>query len=153
VSLAVRPITQRAARAWVTEHHRHLGARLPAGDVIRAAAYDGERMVGVAFAGRPVARHLDDGATLEILRVAVLPDARNACSLLYGALRRAGIALGWSRFVTYTLPSEGGGLAARLRLARGHHHQRRRVEPAEPRAPACPRRGSENALDLPVIAW
>jgi hypothetical protein len=79
------------------------------GDVIRCAVAteDGE-IRGVAMAGRPSARVLDDGLTMEITRVAVLPDTPGACSMLYGALRRAGQALGWARFVTYTLPDEPG---------------------------------------------
>lgn len=64
-------------------------------------------MAGVACAGRPSARMLDDGLTLEIHRVA-MDGTRNACSMAYGQLRRAGTALGWRRFITYTLASEQG---------------------------------------------
>jgi len=59
------------------------------------------------MAGRPIARRLDDGTTLEVTRVAT-DGAANACSMLYGALRRAAVALGFVRLVTYTLPEEGG---------------------------------------------
>lgn len=105
--MKIVPVTQRAMRAWVQEHHRHLPA--PRGDVIRCAvATDDGKIVGMACAGRPSARGYDDGQTLEVTRVAVLPGYPNACSALYGALRRAGRALGWERFVTYTLPEEGG---------------------------------------------
>jgi len=38
----------------------------------------------------------------------------NACSQAYGALRRAAVALGYVRLVTYSLPDEGG---ASLRAA------------------------------------
>ena len=103
--IEIRPITQRAARAWVTEHHRHLSA--PRGDVLRVALYSGEELIGVATAGRPGARMLDDGRTLEITRVAV-DGHRNACSRAYGALRRAGRELGYRRFLTYTLMDEPG---------------------------------------------
>lgn len=101
------PLTQRAAKAWVDEVHRHLKA--PRGDVIRVGVeYEG-LLVGVAMAGRPAAYMLDDGITLEVTRVAVLDGApRNACSMLYGALRRAARALGYQRMITYTLESEGG---------------------------------------------
>lgn len=110
--MQVVPITQRAARAWFDEHHRHLKA--PRGDIIRAAIERDGEIVAVASAGRPKARMIDDGRTLEITRVATLDNVPNACSMLYGALRRAGRALGWRRFVTYTLPEEGG---ASLRAA------------------------------------
>lgn len=117
--IELRPIKQRAAFAFVAEVHRHLPP--PRGDVIRVAAYDGDRLVGVATAGRPVARHLDDGRTLEVLRVAALPEAPHGgghalCipSRLYAAIRRAGFALGYQRIVTYTLAGESG---ASLRAA------------------------------------
>ena len=57
--------------------------------------------------GRPVARMLDDGWTLEVTRVAT-DGCPNACSALYGAVWRAAKALGYRRVVTYTLPEEGG---------------------------------------------
>ena len=105
-ALSVVPITQRDARAFVSAHHRHLSA--PRGDILRAAlALDGE-IVGVALAGRPSARMLDDGRTLEVTRVAVVEGISNGCSKLYGALRRAAVALGWARIYTYTLPKEPG---------------------------------------------
>ena len=104
----VRPLTRVAACAFVKRTHRHL--RPPVGDVIRVGLFVAgtDDLAGVAMAGRPVARMLDDGRTLEITRVAVGEGVRNGCSMLYGSLRRAGQALGWLRFVTYTLPEEGG---------------------------------------------
>lgn len=100
------PITQMAARAFVDRHHRH--CRPPRGDVIRCGVVDDEGVLrGVAMAGRPVARLLDDGVTLEVTRVAT-DGAHNACSALYGAIRRAAKALGYTRLVTYTLQEEPG---------------------------------------------
>ena len=106
MKLTIRPITQKKAYAWIKEVHRHLSP--PRGDVIRVSLVDelgAIRAVGVA--GRPVARGLDDGLTLEITRIAS-DGTKNACSMLYGALRRAGLELGYRRFYTYTLPEEGG---------------------------------------------
>lgn len=77
-----------------------------------AVEHDGQ-VRGVAIAGRPVARRLDDGESLEILRVCT-DGTRNACSMLYAAIRKAGRALGYKRIITYTLPNEGG---ASLRAA------------------------------------
>jgi len=100
------PIRQRAARDFVAEHHRHSPA--PRGDVIRVGLADDDgTLIGVAMAGRPLARELDDGLTLEILRVCSLGH-RNACSMMQGALIRAGRALGFTRMFTYTLVSEPG---------------------------------------------
>lgn len=99
------PITYREACAFVERYHRHHSSSR--GQVFAIAAAVGEKIVGVATAGRPVSRHLDDGWTLEVNRVAT-DGTRNACSFLYGAVRRAGKAMGYRRFVTYTLPEEGG---------------------------------------------
>lgn len=101
------PITQRAARAWVNATHRHLD--YPTGDLYRVALLlDGE-LIAVGVSGRPTAKWLQDGTTAEFLRVSSIGEvALNACSRLYGALRRAGLALGYTRFVTYTLEHEPG---------------------------------------------
>jgi hypothetical protein len=107
VALRTRPITRALARRWINRVHRHL--RAPVGDVIRVALETEHcEIVGVGMAGRPTARRLDDGRTIEITRIAVLEGYPNACSMLYGALRRASLSLGWRRLVTYTLPEEGG---------------------------------------------
>ena len=64
-------------------------------------------MCGVAIAGQPVARKLDDGLTIEIRRVCT-DGTRNACSILYAACAKAARAMGYKRIVTYTLISEPG---------------------------------------------
>jgi len=99
------PCTLTAAFAYVREHHRH--HRPPQGGLFAVAAGRDGSVHGVAIAGRPVARMLDDGATIEITRVAT-DGTRNACSVLYGAIWRAARALGYRRAITYTLPAEGG---------------------------------------------
>ena len=68
---------------------------------------------GVAIVGRPVARHLDDGHTVEVTRLAT-DGTRNACSQLYAACRREARRRGYRRLVTYTLAAESG---ASLRAA------------------------------------
>lgn len=109
------PISQRAAKDWVTVTHRHLPA--PVGDLYRIGLEVHGRLVAVGVAGRPC-RMLQDGRTAELTRVAsAAPVAVNACSRLYGALRRAGQCMGYVRFVTYTLPSE---LGTSLRAAGFH---------------------------------
>lgn len=57
--------------------------------------------------GRPVARVLDDGWTLEVNRVAT-DGCENACSALYGAARRIANALGYSKLITYIREDEPG---------------------------------------------
>jgi hypothetical protein len=104
--LTVRPITLRAARRFVGEHHRH--SLPPRGWLFGCALIDPAGEVrGVGIASRPNARGLDDGRTVEIARVCTLGD-RNACSRIYGALCRAAAALGYERAVTYTRADEPG---------------------------------------------
>ena len=104
--LSVVPITRKEAQEYVRRHHRH--HRPSVGDVFSlAVADDAGEVRGVAMVGRPVARMLCDGWTLEVTRVAT-DGCPNACSALYGAAWRAARALGWKRLVTYTLPEEGG---------------------------------------------
>jgi hypothetical protein len=69
----------------------------------------------VAIAGRPVARRLDDGLHLEVLRVCT-DGTPNVCSMLYAAVRRAAKAMGYppTQIITYTLEGESG---ASLRAA------------------------------------
>jgi hypothetical protein len=65
-------------------------------------------IVGVVIVGRPVARMLDDGKTLEVTRCCT-DGTHNACSMLYSAARRAAKALGYKRIITYILATETGG--------------------------------------------
>lgn len=102
----VVPLPLAEANAFVRQHHRHHGAVV--GHRFSLGVADASREIrGVAIIGRPVARRLDDGLTLEITRVAT-DGSKDACSALYGAARRATFALGYKRLVTYTLPSESG---------------------------------------------
>lgn len=105
--LLLVPTTLKEANAFVAEHHRHSNPTVGHKFSIGAAA--GEELVGVAIAGRPVARGADDGFTIEVLRVCTKSEApRNTCSLLYGACWRAARAMGYRRAITYTLKSETG---------------------------------------------
>ena len=93
------------ANAFVEQRHRHhrpvAGHKFSIGCVL-----DGE-VVGVAIVGRPVARRLDNGLTLEVNRCTT-DGTKNACSWLYGRAWKAAQALGYHRLITYTLPEEGG---------------------------------------------
>jgi hypothetical protein len=99
-------VRQRDAKAFVAAWHRH--HRPPAGSVFCLGAADDVGVLrAVAMVGRPVARHFDDGQTLEVTRTAT-DGVRNANSLLYGAAWRAAKALGYSRLITYTQDGESG---------------------------------------------
>lgn len=103
--LVLKPVTLREANAFVAQYHRHhppvTGCRFAIGVV------QGEKLVGVAIAGRPVSRYLDDGYTLEVTRLCT-DGTRNACSILYAAVWRAARAMGYRKAVTYILESENG---------------------------------------------
>lgn len=103
--LEIRPTTLREANAYVADKHRHNSPTT--GHKYSIACFDDGRLCGVAIAGRPVARRMDDGATIEILRVCT-DGTRNACSILYGACSRVARAMGYKRVITYTLRSESG---------------------------------------------
>jgi len=104
--LTIVPVTLKTAQNFVARIHRH--HRAPVGHKFSVGVVDETGTLrGVAMVGRPVARALDDGWTLEVNRVAT-DGCRNACSALYGAATRTAKALGYRRILTYTLPSEGG---------------------------------------------
>ena len=99
MSLRTVPVTFAQACQFVADWHRH--HRPPRGHKFSLGVADAEVLVGVAIVGRPVARLLDDGLTLEVTRVAT-DSSRNACSLLYAAAWQAAKALGYRRLITYT---------------------------------------------------
>jgi hypothetical protein len=103
--LTLVPLHRDEADAFVARHHRHRG-RVVGYKFALGAALAGV-IIGVAIVGRPVARELQDGLTLEVTRLCT-DGTRNACSFLYSACWRAARALGYHRLVTYTLASEGG---------------------------------------------
>lgn len=105
MGLLVTPINLDEANAFVAKHHRH--HKPVPGAKFCIAASEGNKVVGVAIVGRPVARMSDNGLTLEVNRCCT-DGTKNACSMLYGAAWRAAKALGYQRLITYTLPSEGG---------------------------------------------
>lgn len=108
----LRPVTRDVADGFIKRFHRHHG--VPVGALWRHGVHDDDgELVGVAVVGRPVARALDDGLTVEITRLCTV-GTYNACSALYAAARRAAIAKGYRRGITYILASENG---ASLRAA------------------------------------
>jgi hypothetical protein len=104
VSISLRPVTRDEADRFISEHHRH--HRPPVGALWRHGAHDSEGyLVAVAVVGRPVARELDDGLTVEVTRMCSDGEP-NVCSMLYAAARRAADAKGYRRGLTYILRSE-----------------------------------------------
>ncbi|WP_329941421.1 XF1762 family protein [Streptomyces sp. BE147] len=106
MTLHLVPVRSRDAASFVRQWHRH--HRPPAGQILGVGAVDQHGVLrAVAIVGRPVARHWDDGTTLEVTRTCS-DGALNANSLLYGASWRAAKALGYSRLLTYTQSGESG---------------------------------------------
>jgi hypothetical protein len=103
--LWLMPVTFRQACEFVAAHHRHHGP--PQGMKFAIGAAAGGALAGVVIAGRPVARHLDDGLTIEVTRTCTTGTA-NANSMLYAAAWRAARALGYRRAITYTQAGESG---------------------------------------------
>lgn len=103
--LALVPLGRDEANAFVEKHHRHHG-RVQGCKFACGAALDG-RLRGVAIVGRPVSKELDDGWTMEVVRLAS-DGTPHVCSLLYAASWRAGRAIGFTRGITYILASEPG---------------------------------------------
>ena len=101
------PISWQTLCDGVKRWHRH--HQPPVRDLsirVGVATSNGE-LVGVGCIGRPVARAYSDGFTVEVTRVAT-DGTRNAASMLYGALVRAALALGYRRVITYTEKDESG---------------------------------------------
>ena len=105
MSLIITPINFDEANAFISKFHRH--HKPMQGCKFCVAVSDDEKVVGVAIVGRPVARMLDNGWTLEVNRCCT-DGTKNACSMLYSASWKAAKALGYQRLITYTLPEEGG---------------------------------------------
>jgi hypothetical protein len=133
-------VTFTDACAFIAAHHRR--HQPPVGGKFWAGVADSAGVLhGVAIVGRPVARHLDDGHTLEVTRVAT-DGTPNACSMLYAAAWRASSALGYTRLITYTQSGESGaslrGAGWRIIAVRPPHAGWNR--PSRPRAA----QGTEN---------
>jgi len=103
--LELQPISFKEACEFIRRHHSH--HLPPQGWKFGTAVSDGEKVVGVVTVGRPVARLLDDGWTLEVTRCCT-DSTPHVASKLYAAAWRATRALGYKRLITYTLAKESG---------------------------------------------
>ena len=138
------PLHLREANEFVAKYHRH---NLPTvgGKFAVGAALDG-KLVGVAIAGRPVARKLDDGKTLEVLRVCT-DGTPNANSFLYGRVKRIALLMGYQKVITYTLAVEPG---ASLRAVGAQVVGQ--VQPKEWSVPSRPRE-SQTVYGKAKVKW
>lgn len=138
------PLHIREANKFVAQYHRH---SLPTtgGKFALGASVDG-KLIGVAIAGRPVARKLDDGKTLEVLRVCT-DGTPNANSFLYGRVKRIAALMGYERTISYTLKEESG---ASLKAVGGKVVGE--VRPQEWSVPSRPRK-TQAVYGKPKLKW
>ena len=84
MGLEIVPISFAEAKEFVKKHHRH--HKPPVGHKFSIGCANSKGIVGVAIVGRPVARMLDDGWTLEINQALALlrePETENVCEKHY----------------------------------------------------------------------
>ena len=99
------PLSLTEAKSYINAHHRHhIAAKV---DKYRVGAEVDGVLVGVVQVGRPVSRMLDDGMTLEVLRLCTNGE-KDICSFLYSRAARIARELGYKRIITYILASESG---------------------------------------------
>ena len=105
ILINIVPISLKNANSFVTMYHRH-NKRVTGHKFSLGLMHDDE-LIGVAIVGRPIARLLDTGDNLEILRVCIKPGAqKGANSKLYARCRRIGQLMGFKKIITYTLETE-----------------------------------------------
>lgn len=105
MALTIKPISLKDANAYVENNHRH--HRKATGHKYSLGVYDGDKLHGVAIVGRPLSRFLDDGETLEVLRLCT-DGTYNACSILYARCARVAKDMGYQKIITYILEEEQG---------------------------------------------
>lgn len=99
------PLTRKQANEFVEKMHRH--HKPSQGDKFRVGAMLDGVLVGVAQVGHPLARHLCDGKTVEVIRLCT-DGTKNVCTFLYSRCARAAQELGYKKIITYILESESG---------------------------------------------
>jgi len=103
--LEIVPISFKDACAFIKKNHRHHPP--PQGHKFSIGLSNGQRLIGVAISGRPIARKLDNGTTAEVTRLCT-DGSKNACSKLYAYCWRVAKAMGYKRIITYILDTETG---------------------------------------------
>ena len=103
--IEARPMELKEAQNYINKYHRHHKAAHR--DKFRIAATIDGKVVGVVQVGRPISRVLDDGNTLEVLRLCTTGE-KDICSFLYSRSARIAKEMGYSKIITYILESENG---------------------------------------------
>jgi hypothetical protein len=106
MNLTIVPLDFDEANEFIRQFHRH-HKPISAGYKFCVGVSDGQKIVGAAIIGLPLARARNDGFTLEVRRTCT-DGTKNVNSMLYGSSWRAAKALGYHKLITYTLPTESG---------------------------------------------
>lgn len=99
------PLELSAANEFVAKLHRHHAPVYR--DKFRVGAVVDGKLVGVVQVGRPVSRNLDDGKTVEVVRLCT-DGTKDVCSFLYAKAARIAKEMGYEKIITYILESENG---------------------------------------------
>lgn len=99
------PLELKQANEFVQRLHRHHDAVYR--DKFRIGAMLNGELVGVVQVGRPVSRMLDDGKTVEVVRLCT-NGTKDVCSFLYSRAARIAREMGYEKIITYILDSESG---------------------------------------------
>ena len=103
--LVVVPCTIKAALKWIAMHHRHLPG-VNGGRFAVAIMDEDSLLRGVGLVGN--GPQVWEGSTKMVITRVATDGVPNGCSMIYGALCRAGKALGYTEAWTYTLSDEPG---------------------------------------------
>lgn len=103
--LKIVPMTLRQANLLVRDLHRHHAETV--GHRWSIGVSKGDKIVGAAICGRPVARQIDQYYVIEVNRL-VTDGTPNACSILYAACARIARVMGFNLIETSILESEPG---------------------------------------------
>ncbi len=95
------------ANRFIGLHHRHSVPLKPINVKFIIGLQHLNEVVGVSIMGRPVNRHIEDGTTIEIRRLAT-NGLKVACSFLLARSCEVAYSLGYQKVVTYTLQEESG---------------------------------------------
>ena len=114
IKMKAVPIELKQANAFVDRLHRHHDPVHR--DKFRIGCEIGGQLAGVVQLARPVARMLDDGKTIEVVRLCT-DGSPNVCSFLYAKAARIAKEMGYKKIITYILESENG---ASLKAAGWH---------------------------------
>ena len=99
------PLELSTANEFVASFHRHHDPVHR--DKFRIGASQNGKLVGVVQVGRPVSRMLDDGKTVEVVRLCT-DGTKDVCSFLYSKAARIAKEMGYEKIITYILCTETG---------------------------------------------